>query len=575
MDSLLLYTIKLITLSGIFVGYYWLALRNKRFHYFNRFYLLAALLLSLIIPIIRFDWFTNEKPVFIGSGESIDIIVGSTIPLSNNFGIGDISILFMITTSVLMITLSGYHIYKVYRIKKQSQITPMEGFDLMYTDEESAPFSFLDNLFWKRSISIEDEGGKQIFKHELTHIQQKHTWDRLFIQLCCSIFWMNPFYWIIQKELETIHEFIADEAAVGNQDVESFAKMLIQTHYGNHFFETKHSFFYSSIKRRLTMLTTTTNTRFSYLRRVMLLPLLLTSISIFSVRVHAKEKIESKINAISESIFQKKIDTIKAPPPPPSLNERIRTTKAIVFINGKEANKVELAKSLKPNEVSDIKFFTAEDATKKYGDKGKYGSIEISSKVKSISLNVIDTNIIPPPKTSLLTNQLILIDGKEGTKEEYFTKMLSDNITHINPLDAEKAIIKYGSKGNNGVWEITTKEKSAVVKNDLNDFPAFQEAASFPGGASEWLKYLEHNLNRDKPVIKGAAPGKYTVNLNFIVDKDGDIKDVVAENNPGFSTKDEAIRVMLSSPKWIPAKQNGQPVVSQVKQSITFLVSAE
>ena len=153
--------------------------------------------------------------------------------------------------------------------------------------------------------------------------------------------------------------------------------------------------------------------------------------------------------------------------------------------------------------------------------------------------------------------------------------MLTDNVTRVNPLDAEKAIIKYGSKGRNGVWEITTKENNSVEKNDLNAFPTFQEAASFPGGTSEWLKYLEHNLNRDKPIIKGEVPGKYTVNLNFIVDKDGDIKDVVAENNPGFSTKDEAIRVMLSSPKWIPAKQNGQPVVSQVKQSITFLVSAE
>jgi hypothetical protein len=287
MDSLLLYIIKLIILTGIFIGYYWLVLRNKRFHYFNRFYLLAALLLSLLIPILRFDWVTNEKPVLMGSGESIDLMLVTAYPEVSKIAMGDIFILLMIITSCVMITISGYHIYNIYLLKKQSPVTPMQGFDLMYTDEESAPFSFLDNLFWKRSISIEDEGGKQIFKHELAHIQQKHTWDRLFTQLCCSIFWMNPFCWIIQKELETIHEFIADEEAVGNQDVEGFAKMLIQAHYGSHFFETKHRFFYSSIKRRLTMLTTTTNTRFSYVRRVMLLPLLLICISIFSVKIHA------------------------------------------------------------------------------------------------------------------------------------------------------------------------------------------------------------------------------------------------------------------------------------------------
>jgi hypothetical protein len=438
-----------------------------------------------------------------GSGESIDLIVGSSNQVANSIGIGDLSILIMMITSILLIAISGYHIYKIYRLKKQSQITRLNGFDLMYTDEESAPFSFLDNLFWKKSISIEDEGGKQIFKHELTHIQQKHTWDRLFTQLCCSIFWMNPFYWLIQKELETIHEFIADEAAVDNQGVESFAKMLIQTHFGNHFFETKHSFFYSSIKRRLTMLTTTTNTRFSYLRRVMLLPLLLISISIFSVRVHAKEKIETKMNDISESIFQKKIDTTKPPPPPPSLNERIRTTKAIVVINGKEANKAELAKSLKPGEVISVKNFNAEEATKKYGTKGKYGAIEISMKTSFVAPKAKETN------------------------------------------DYEKV------------------------------FTVAQEPASFPGGVYAWTKYLQVNLNRDLPVNNGAPPGKYTVVISFIVDKDGGISEVKAENDPGYGTAEEAKRIIAKGPSWIPAKQNGLKVKYRHKQSITYLVSKE
>jgi protein TonB len=257
----------------------------------------------------------------------------------------------------------------------------------------------------------------------------------------------------------------------------------------------------------------------------MLLPLLLISISIFSVRVHAKEKIETKMNDISESIFQKKIDTTKPPPPPPSLNERIRTTKAIVFVDGKEANKAELAKTLNPKEVTDIKSFKAEEAIKKYGDKGKYGAIEITK-------------------------------GKPVVKKK---ESESSNVKFVN---GSKIILS-------DVSLTSDKEKYDKV------FTVAQEPSSFPGGLSEWVKYLEHNLNRDKPVLKGAPPGKYTVNLSFIVDKDGDIKDVEALNNPGYFTKDEAIRVMLSSPRWIPAKQNGQIVSSLKKQSITFLVSEE
>jgi protein TonB len=36
------------------------------------------------------------------------------------------------------------------------------------------------------------------------------------------------------------------------------------------------------------------------------------------------------------------------------------------------------------------------------------------------------------------------------------------------------------------------------------------------------------------------APGKYTVVVTFTVDKEGNVSDVQADNDPGFGTKDEA-----------------------------------
>src|SRR5688500_6301945 len=44
---------KMIACSGILFGYYWLFLRNKRFHHYNRFYLLAATGMSIVFPFIR------------------------------------------------------------------------------------------------------------------------------------------------------------------------------------------------------------------------------------------------------------------------------------------------------------------------------------------------------------------------------------------------------------------------------------------------------------------------------------------------------------------------------------------
>src|SRR5438045_6937652 len=55
MISIAIYFVKVIICSGILFGYYWLMLRNKIFHQYNRFYLLATLVLSLALPLVEIN----------------------------------------------------------------------------------------------------------------------------------------------------------------------------------------------------------------------------------------------------------------------------------------------------------------------------------------------------------------------------------------------------------------------------------------------------------------------------------------------------------------------------------------
>jgi periplasmic protein TonB len=106
-------------------------------------------------------------------------------------------------------------------------------------------------------------------------------------------------------------------------------------------------------------------------------------------------------------------------------------------------------------------------------------------------------------------------------------------------------------------------------------FYSVQRTAEFNGGMAAWKKYLERNLNQNAPTDNGAPGGKYTVILSFTVDKNGNISDIAADNDPGYGTKDEAIRVLKKSPQWTPAEQNGRKVIFRHKQSITFVVTEE
>jgi protein TonB len=104
-------------------------------------------------------------------------------------------------------------------------------------------------------------------------------------------------------------------------------------------------------------------------------------------------------------------------------------------------------------------------------------------------------------------------------------------------------------------------------------FTVVQIPAEFPGGVSAWQRYLERNLNSGIPVENGAPPGRYTVIVSFTVSKTGAISDVQAENDPGYGTKAEAIRVITKGPSWKPAVQNGRNVIYRHKQGVTFVVS--
>ncbi len=186
----------------------------------------------------------------------------------------------------------------------------------------------------------------------------------------------------------------------------------------------------------------------------------------------------------------------------------------------------------------------------------------------------------PPPKQEPPKVEITKFTPPKIVKDEEVKE--DDEIKEVDKLEDTKigAINQEGAK-DDGIVAPPVETGTGVVEapkveEDYDKvFTVVQIAAEFPGGLPAWSKYLERNLNRDLPVENGAPPGKYTVVVSFIVAKDGKISDVVAENDPGYGTKAEAVRVITKGPAWKPAVQNGRNVIYRHKQSITFQVSEE
>lgn len=440
--TLLLYVLKSIFISGVFTGYYWIALRNKSFNTYNRFYLLLAMAASLVLPLLNFSWFTIEKKELPISTDTIGFIT-TQIATTNSPALTWLEVvtyLIAAVSAVLIVTLA-LNVFRIYQLKRRSAILKMDGIDFIYTNLDHAPFSFLNNLFWKESISLDEDYGKKIFKHELTHIHQKHSLDIIFCQIVNAVFWMNPFNWLIQKELKAIHEFIADKEAVGNNNVEDFVKLLLQAHYGKHFLNPTHAFYYSSIKRRLFMLTTTNKTRFSHIRKLLVLPVTVTAVVAMSVST-----IEGKANAFVAPIITAQEPTIPPSAQQPAVPAPAQKPKVSIPAPSQQPEKHVSKNDTTPAPISIVA----------YGAKGP----SIVPKGEAVTLQA-DKIIIKPVwnKDSTkkeMPNVLYYINNQFATGDEV-SNLKPDQIKSINVLKGEAAIKKYGAAGSNGAVEIFTR----------------------------------------------------------------------------------------------------------------------
>ena len=110
---------------------------------------------------------------------------------------------------------------------------------------------------------------------------------------------------------------------------------------------------------------------------------------------------------------------------------------------------------------------------------------------------------------------------------------------------------------------------------DTRIFTKVEIEASFPGGENTWRRFLEQNLDPAVPVRKKAPAGAYTVIIQFIVDKEGYVSNIVPLTNHGYGMEEEVMRLLKKAPRWRPANQDGRPVKAYRKQPVTFMIEEE
>ena len=305
MKSLLYYLFQVILCSGVLYGYYHLFLRNTKFHIYNRFYLLIAATISVLIPFLNIPIYFSAVEANSSLLKTITAITSTDFvepgpfsspgPVKNSlFSMGDLLFWSYILISFVLVTRTLFSLKKIWQIKSKYTVQKLNAIYFVNTTEPGTPFSFFRWLFWNQKIELRSEKGEQIFRHELFHIEQKHSWDIIYLEFLTIIFWMNPFLHLIKKETKVIHEFLADRFAINQGGKWEYAELLLMQSLNTEQHLTN-PFFYNQIKRRISMITSSQKTSYRYLRKIMVLPVAALIVALFAFNYKNKKANNSSI----------------------------------------------------------------------------------------------------------------------------------------------------------------------------------------------------------------------------------------------------------------------------------------
>ena len=559
MGIFMIHILKSSVCLALFYLCYRMLLSKETFHRFNRLTLLGIMVLSFLLPFIEVTlqkmpemtqpFLLLEEAMETVEVKRLDVLTETPkhFPWS--------ALVFVVYASGILFFLlrhawsMGRMLRLLYTCRKEKK---EDGITLYIHRKKVAPFS------WMQKIAISEDDlakhGEAILAHERAHIRNGHSWDLLLAQACVFLQWFNPAAWLLKKELQTIHEYEADECVICNgMEASIYQLSMIEKAVGTRLFTIANSFNHGLLNKRITMMNKERSHQWACLKYLFVLPL-----SALVVVAFAQPPIdELKYSFLNDKGLSTTVEMKRKGHFTSSMKDSI-----LVVVNEKvKGYGEEVLSSIPGEQIESILTVHSNDAVAEYGDKAKHGVIKITTKEENEEpasvMDWIKKNAKESTSSPSTNNPLIVIDGKvKGYASGILKKINIDDIESMSVLKDQEIISKlYGDKAKDGVIMIKTKKTS--VKEKLI-FQVAEEMPEFPGGMEECMKYIKQNTLYPIEAYRKGIHGKVLVS-GVISDK-GDIESPHIYRSIDPLLDAEALRVIKSMPKWKPGKQRGKPV---------------
>lgn len=290
--------------SIILIGFYavyWFCLRTLTFHTLNRWYLLFALVASVLIPVmpgIPATSVVNHSFLLPVEEVEPETFLGFTTAdwlkaLGYAYGVG---------VGLFLLQLLGGIIRVSLRIRNASAIR-WKQLHVLPIGHTTA--SFFHWVFMDDSI-LSPKEKEIVLTHEYEHFRRLHSLDLLLVEIVRCFLWFHPVVYWLRRSLTQIHEYEVDASLVHQYGAKPYAQVLLTLAVSQQGTLT-HSFARHPIKNRIETLFQTPSTSMKKTLFLLTLPLTAISMTLFAQEVPKPPP--------PPPLLEK--STVVAPPPPP------------------------------------------------------------------------------------------------------------------------------------------------------------------------------------------------------------------------------------------------------------------
>ncbi|OYQ43630.1 hypothetical protein CHU92_03110 [Flavobacterium cyanobacteriorum] len=311
MEHFILYLAKAAGLTSLFFIAYYLFLRKETFFTANRWFLMAGMATSALLPLVEYTRIVWVNPLPQQAHREIDInhlmmmqdrmAASPAAEATLNINWFDVVAGIYIAGVVFLLIRFLLDILSLKRMLTTNVIIKDGRYLLVDSPAIKTPFSFFNYIVYNASALRPDEL-ESIISHEKVHSAQRHSVDMVAGQLFCIAFWFNPFAWAYKKSISQNLEFIADAVAVKQiADKEAYQKILLKITVQPECIAITNHFYQSLIKKRIVMLNKKQSKKRNSWKYAIVLPALAAFMLLFQVKVVAQEKEAPETKVVTKS----------------------------------------------------------------------------------------------------------------------------------------------------------------------------------------------------------------------------------------------------------------------------------